>query len=60
MSAEIESDARTFAQIIDDLVAILTGLGDVALNTPVALADAHARQMVLAVREGGLRAEGNA
>jgi uncharacterized damage-inducible protein DinB len=41
MSNETLTYARTFGQIIDDLVATLTGLDDAALNAPINLDEAN-------------------
>ncbi|MBX0331071.1 DinB family protein [Oscillochloris sp. ZM17-4] len=41
MSDETIAYARTFGQIIDDLIATLTGLDDAALNAPIDLDEAN-------------------
>jgi hypothetical protein len=41
MRDETLTYVRTFGQIIDDLVATLTGLDDAALNTPINLDEAN-------------------
>jgi uncharacterized damage-inducible protein DinB len=41
MSAETETYARTFAQIIGDLVTVLSDLDDATLNAPLPLAEAN-------------------
>lgn len=41
MSAETAAYARTFGQIIDDLIATLSGLDDAALNAPIELDEAN-------------------